>query len=164
MGAVLATFAALDVRQFAPSIKMINLNFGGPRAGNGVFADYLMTVFPSGQYHRVVKLHDIVPHNPTPGQGFKHGGNEVWYNSPIPGDDSRIECENFPGEPENKHCSLSFAWAASVNDHRDYLSLPISFFCDDYDSPNPKPDDEEMLNFFMMNLQRERAGFLQTSK
>lgn len=139
----MSVFAALDIKQFAPKVPMINVNFGQPRIGNAVFADYLMTMFPSGTFHRVTHLHDLVPHNPTPGQGYKHGGNEVWYNSPLPGDLSYVECENDVGQPENKDCSLSFVWATSIDQHRDYMSLPISNFCDEYEPANPKaPTDE----------------------
>lgn len=141
LGAVLTLYAALDVKQFAPSTPMAIYTFGQPRSGNVEFANYAMTVFPNGTYQRVTHLTDIVPHSPS-NKPYMHAGNEAWYFSPIPGDMSYFECENEAFQPENKNCSLSMNWAISIDDHKNYMALPISNFCDAYEPTNPKAIDE----------------------
>ena len=65
LGAALATFAALDIKETLNPQRTLRLyNFGSPRTGNQLFADHVMTVLPEGTFFRVVHSNDIVPHLP----------------------------------------------------------------------------------------------------
>ena len=65
LGAALATFAAVDIKeQLNPSHKIYFYTFGSPRTGNQAFSDHIMSLYPSGEYYRVVHAQDIVPHLP----------------------------------------------------------------------------------------------------
>jgi hypothetical protein len=143
LGGILATFAALDVKSIlSPKTDLSFYTFGCPRPGNDDFADYVMTVFPNGDYSRVTHLKDLVPHVPSKNLGYKHAGQEIWYYSPIVGDLSFAVCENGVGLEENKTCSNSFFIASSIDDHSLYLDLSISWMCDAYEQPNQKlPQD-----------------------
>lgn len=99
-----------------------------------------MTVFANNEYNRVTHLRDLVVHLPGPETGYKHAGNEIWYYSPLPGDDRYTICENKAGVPENKNCSQTIALAISLDEHRVYLDMPISNFCIQYEPSNPLPN------------------------
>lgn len=108
-----------------------------------------MTIFPNGTYTRVTHLKDLVPHNPPPLLGFKHVGNEVWYWSPVAAEDSLKyyeECENEAYQAENINCSQKFAIAFSIDDHRVYLDMPISNFCNEYEPTNPDKPPMQLVS------------------
>ena len=44
-------------------------------------------------------------------------------------------CHNEAGWPENKNCSMSVLIATSIDHHREYLGIPISMMCTDYEPP-----------------------------
>jgi hypothetical protein len=106
LGAALATFAAVDIKeQLSPSQKIYFYTFGSPRTGNQAFSDHIMSLYPSGsEYYRVVHAQDIVPHLPMTQFGFNHAGNEVWY----PNAGTQLEhqiCLNKKASPENLNCA-----------------------------------------------------------
>ena len=104
--------------------------------GNSQFADYVMTLFPNGEYNRVVHFTDPVPDQPSMLLGFKHAGNEIWYFSPLGSDFSHKECVNKAGEQENRGCSHTLFMRPFVEDHRNYLNEKISWLCNAYETPN----------------------------
>jgi len=79
LGAALATFAAVDLKNHYPQDKFSFYSFGSPRTGNDKFADYVMSLFPDTAYARVVHFTDAVPHLPLEAMEFKHAGMEIWY-------------------------------------------------------------------------------------
>lgn len=105
LGAALATFAAVDIKeQLNPAHKIYFYTFGSPRTGNQAFSDHIMKLYPSGEYYRVVHAQDIVPHLPMTQFGFNHGGNEVWYLNAGTQLDHKI-CINQVGAGENGNCA-----------------------------------------------------------
>ena len=95
-----------------------------------------MTLFPNGEYNRVVHFTDPVPDQPSMLLGFKHAGNEIWYFSPLGSDFSHKECANKAGDQENRGCSHTLFMRPFVEDHRNYLNEKISWLCNAYETPN----------------------------
>ena len=153
LGGVLATYAALDIKRFiAPQAHIIFYTFGSPRPGNDLFADFVMTVFPDGQYSRITHYKDLVPHIPPENQGYQHAGNEVWYNSSTYQNLTYLECENGVGLGENQNCSETYPLTVSIDDHLEYLGLKISSMCDEYELPNqPLTEDISLVKIDDMN-------------
>ena len=83
MGGVLAMLAAVEIKLHSGFLGPIVLyTYGQPRVGNVRFADFIMDVFPNGEFSRVVHFTDPVVDVPSILFGFKHAGNEIWYFSP----------------------------------------------------------------------------------
>ena len=73
LGAALATFAAVDVKEeLNPKGQAYFYTFGSPRTGNVAFTDYVAAQYPN--YFRVVHAADTVPHLPMTEVGFNHVG------------------------------------------------------------------------------------------
>ncbi len=137
LGGAIATYAALDIKRFIAPDRVVHFyTFGSPRPGNSRFADFVMNTFPNGEYSRVTHYKDLVPHVPAEVEGYKHAGNEIWYYNPPHTPLAYKECTNEPGQPENRTCADYFAMAFSIDDHREYLGLQISFMCNAYEIPN----------------------------
>lgn len=144
LGGALATYAAVDIKRFlAPQAQVHFYTFGSPRPGNSQFADFVMTIFPDGHYSRVTHNKDLVPHIPSEAEGYKHAGNEIWYFNPENAPLAYKECINEAGKPENRTCADFYPVALSLDDHRQYLGLPISFMCSEYEIPNHESVMEE---------------------
>jgi hypothetical protein len=93
-----------------------------------------MQIIPD-DYYRVIHFTDPVPDVPSQLMGFKHGGTEIWYYSPMSSDYSYKECTNKIYEPENRDCSHTLLMRPFVEDHRYYLNEKLSFICDNFEDP-----------------------------
>ncbi|TNV76484.1 hypothetical protein FGO68_gene10993 [Halteria grandinella] len=128
LGAALATFAALDIKeQIKPANSFYFYTFGSPRCGNQAFTDYMFNRFPANSYSRVVHYSDIVPHLPLTAMGFNHAGLEVWYN-----DNSNVlsyvTCPQIRGQPESEACSDSL-YVYDPSEHLDYIGIDVIGQC-----------------------------------
>jgi len=113
LGAALSVLAAIEIG--APlSVPVTCYNYGDPRVGNQVFADYFNTTT-----YRVVNEADIVPHLPPKALGFWHIATEVWYTT-----SSTYKICNPSGEDPS--CSDSLLIPLSIPDHLDYLGVPLA--------------------------------------
>lgn len=107
LGAALATHAAMDIKENISPKKMTFYSYGSPRIGNSVIADYVMMLFPDGQYQRVTHYTDMAVHVPFTAMNYKHAGNEVWYINKG-ADMTFVECTNEPFKDENGSCANSY--------------------------------------------------------
>jgi hypothetical protein len=125
LGAALATFAAMDVKErLALHNSMKLYTFGSPRTGNQAWADYVMKLYPaSTSLFRIVHGKDMVPHLPKRWMDFTHVGTEIWY----PRSDlaaSYMTCANGSGQRENSDCSYTLGITdVSVLDHMIYVDI-----------------------------------------
>jgi predicted lipase len=127
LGAALATFAAVDIKEtLNPKTNFKLYNFGSPRTGNQAFTDHVMRLFPEGTFYRVVHSNDIVPHLPVTGMGFNHAGTEVWY--PATGTELGHQiCQNSIGAPENPTCADTVpVWNYSNACHLIYVGIDFN--------------------------------------
>ena len=81
LGGAVATLCAVDIKTELPSQgrQLFLYTFGSPRLGNDLWSDYVFGLLPDGTYQRVTHWDDIIPHAPPIPAGFKHVGDEVWY-------------------------------------------------------------------------------------
>ena len=129
LGAALASFAAVELRNTYKENLITFYTYGSPRVGNQVFTDYTLTLFPEGGNQRVTHFNDIVPHLPPTVFGFNHMGDEVWY-SKTGADLSYIECHNHVGgRSEDLKCSDSIV-ASGIEAHLMYLGQSLIGICD----------------------------------
>jgi len=118
MGAALAVIAAVNLSSTF-NLNLTMYNYGEPRTGNDVFADYYHSQVPST--FRVVNYRDLVPHYPPELIGFHHVATEVWYD----GSGNYNICDESGEDP---NCSDSI-WVYSIGDHVDYMGVEMS--CND---------------------------------
>lgn len=116
LGAAITLFAALEVGTAYP-IPFKVYNFGEPRVGNQIFANYVNREI--GDIVRVTHHEDIVPHLPPEDFGFYHVATEVYYTS----DTHYTVCDN---SGEDSECSDGNWFDTSVSDHLDYLGITLS--------------------------------------
>ena len=74
----------------------------------------------------MVHYDDGVVHMPPQISGYKHAGNEVWYQHTVAAGDVWTECENAMGIPESRLCSKSLWIKAGVESHQYYLGQMVS--------------------------------------
>jgi len=115
LGAALSILCAVDLtfNGFNAS-QLFALNFGDPRVGNDVFAQYHNQ--QTSMSYRVVNQHDIVPHLPFKWMGFWHIATEVWFENNVT---DFVVCDNSGEDP---NCSSSQV-DLSVFDHLTYLGF-----------------------------------------
>lgn len=131
LGAALSTFAALDIKeQLKPATETTFYTYGSPRVGNDLFADYIFSHYPNGTYQRIVHTNDIYTHMPFTSFGFKHAGDEVWYDTDLDYS-AYLVCKNQPGVPENPNCSSTLFYLEQLS-HWTYLGLNITGQCFGY--------------------------------
>ena len=130
LGGALATFAALDLKEKITNFpnEFYFYTMGSPRCGDKIFSDYIMTLFPDGQYSRLTHYNDVVPHLPLDFMGFYHGGNEVWYNHDGY-EMGYVECEAAVGNEESLNCSNSFGYEYGQDAHDIYVGIFIDRLC-----------------------------------
>jgi len=119
LGAAISLFAALEVGT-THTVPFIVYNFGEPRVGNQIFANYYDT--HAGNIFRVVNQEDVVPHLPLEDMGFWHVANEIYYSSST----SYKVCDNTGEDPT---CSDGNWVDASVLDHLEYLGISLLDGC-----------------------------------
>lgn len=115
LGAAIATLCAADI---APSLKLpyALYNFGSPRVGNLVFANYFQKVVPT--IYRVTNKADIVPHLPDKLMDFHHVAQEVWWNT-----NTHYDICDMSGE-DPKCANSKLIW--SIPDHLHYLDIELN--------------------------------------
>eukprot|EP01119_Soliformovum_irregulare_P024194 TRINITY_DN8616_c0_g1_i1.p1 TRINITY_DN8616_c0_g1~~TRINITY_DN8616_c0_g1_i1.p1 ORF type:complete len:159 (-),score=33.30 TRINITY_DN8616_c0_g1_i1:49-525(-) len=113
LGAALSTLAALDIKESLGESSTV-WNYGDPRVGNDVFAEY-WTQQVGGAW-RTVNRADIVPHLPPQAFGFHHIPTEIWFR------DSFTDYTVCNGSGEDPDCSDSL-FALSIPDHLSYLGF-----------------------------------------
>jgi len=116
LGAALTLFAALEVGT-TYSTTFFVYNFGEPRVGNKIFAQWANTRLQNNIV-RVTNQEDPVPHLPTESMGFWHVATEVYYTS-----SSSFEVCNTSGEDPS--CSDANSLDLDVDDHLDYLGVSL---------------------------------------
>lgn len=127
LGGALAVLAAVDIKPRHPSAIIRLYTFGQPRVGDTKFANYVMNLFPES-YIRVTHSDDTVVHSPALIAGFKHGGNEVWYEATSHNGIYK-ECPNFAYIKENADCSNSLWLKTGISAHLKYLGYSVSGQC-----------------------------------
>jgi hypothetical protein len=123
LGAVLAVFAAIDLKAAGYAVSGPSYTFGEPRAGNPAFAAYFQQLMPQGTWYRLVHYEDIVPHLPPEDFGFQHAMTEVWYN------EAQTSYQVCTDGGEDPNCSDSLLLPISVSDHLNYLNYMVSESC-----------------------------------
>ena len=127
------TSAWLSYNKIVPREDITLYTFGSPRVGNYDYAlrhDELVN-----NSFRVVNYNDLVPHFPTLNlnnisDGPYHSGLEVYYTKPASSVDSpHKECRGKPAN-EDKCCSFSTRFPYSIEQHLDYLGIPLVPFLD----------------------------------
>jgi len=111
LGAALCVLSALNIARVL-GVSVSVYNYGDPRVGNQVFADYFDSIVPD--LFRVVNENDIVPHLPPRSFGFWHVATEAWYNN-----NQYTICD---GSGEDPTCSDSQI-DLSIPDHVDYMGV-----------------------------------------
>ena len=72
----------------------------------------------------------MIPHFPPPSSGYKHAGDEVWYQLEQDSFDDYDHCNYDPMDDESEDCSNSLWITVSVSAHRSYMGRRISKLCD----------------------------------
>jgi len=117
LGAAISVLAAIEIG-VTTGLPITCYNFGDPRVGNKVFAEYFNSKIQTTW--RAVNQRDIVPHLPSLDMGFWHIATEVWWTNCT----SYVEC--LQGNGEDPTCSDSLGLKAdSIDDHLDYLGVPL---------------------------------------
>lgn len=80
LGGAVVTISAADIFPSASSSTAL-YTYGSPRAGNDVFADYVVN--DGRAVYRVTHRDDPVPHLPTIDQGFYHVSPEFWLSGVV---------------------------------------------------------------------------------
>lgn len=123
LGAAMAVFAAVDLKYKGYNVAA-EYTFGQPRVGDSTFSTAYDTggLGPDVSY-RVVHWRDIVPHLPPEIAGFHHDATEVWYQS------DNVQYQVCNGSGEDPNCSDSLDFPDSIDDHLNYMGIPISRDC-----------------------------------
>jgi hypothetical protein len=125
MGAVLSTFALLDVLPLLPAtLPLAWQTFGAPRTGNPTFATFVNRLGVAGT--RVVHFRDVVAHAPWRDMGYHHVATEVFYNATDMASTTARICD---GSGEDPTCADGLSWADSIDDHEYYFGLRIGESC-----------------------------------
>ena len=117
LGASISLFAALDLAHLYPSWTQHLYNFGEPRVGTEIFAQWAVTQLQDGKQFRVTHKRDPVPHVPPMSFNFLHTPHELWYDND--GDSSWKDCRDS-ASGEDPHCSDS-ELPIDIRDHLRYL-------------------------------------------
>lgn len=116
LGAALSVLAAIEIG-IESGLPITCYNFGDPRVGNTIFAEYFDSHIQTSW--RLVNQRDIVPHLPGKEFGFWHIATEVWWNT----SSHYVICD---GSGEDPSCSDSLGiMADSIPDHLDYLNVHL---------------------------------------
>lgn len=126
MGGALALLSVMDLRRELgiPPENITFYTYGQPRVGGKSFRDYVYYMIGQ-RYFRVVHNDDMVPHLPSSTFNFRHAGIEVWYRS----SGNYQICVNFPKKLENQGCSNSIEFPEGIDEHREYMGVPLSEMC-----------------------------------
>lgn len=123
LGAAVAVLAAADLGASAHSLGYPIegvYTYGQPRVGNKAFREF----YETGEHvsFRLTHWKDIVPHLPPKGMDdYYHTSTEVFYTE----DSSQYTiCD---GSGEDPKCSDQFMLPDSLEDHRTYLNLNITY-------------------------------------
>jgi len=114
LGGALAVLAAADLAGTYSNMSIFN--FGQPRVGNSVFAQYITSNCVEWNV-RVVNQRDVVPHLPPRLLSFYHSPTEVWFE-----DDDKNYRVCSSGNGEDPNCSDSVV-NDSVFNHIQYLGF-----------------------------------------
>jgi len=118
LGAALSVLAAVELQPIV-GVPIICYNYGDPRVGNTVFAEYFNEHVAVTTW-RMVNERDIVPHLPGKEFGFWHIATEVWYPNATTG---YMTCD---GSGEDPNCSDSLGiFADSIPDHLHYMGVAL---------------------------------------
>jgi len=119
LGAALSVLAAVEIG-IDSGLPITCYNFGDPRVGNIIFADYFDNHIQTSW--RMVNQRDIIPHLPGKALGFWHIATEVWWpNSTF---SEYMTCDPTGEDP---NCSNSLGILAdSIPDHLHYMGVPLA--------------------------------------
>eukprot|EP01127_Copromyxa_protea_P006707 TRINITY_DN16707_c0_g1_i1.p1 TRINITY_DN16707_c0_g1~~TRINITY_DN16707_c0_g1_i1.p1 ORF type:complete len:286 (+),score=38.59 TRINITY_DN16707_c0_g1_i1:26-883(+) len=115
LGAAISVLCATDLVETNIANSQISvINFGEPRVGNLVFANYFNKIIPAS--YRVVNMRDLVPHVPPSALNFHHVSTEIWFPTNAT---TFVVCD---GSGEDANCSDSLVYF-DIADHLTYLGI-----------------------------------------
>ncbi len=115
LGGAMATLLAVDMQETIGR-RCIMYNLAAPRVGS---RDFTMLFESESENHRITHWSDPVPHLPPLLMGFRHVGDEAWYNEAWTG---YVYCP----EAESRECADSRILSMNVKEHRVYFNKSIT--------------------------------------